>query len=469
MTPRSIVDNMQYLAREFNTRPIAGKHIMDNSCGDGAFLCFAVETVIDEMAAAGNTQEEIASTLEATIHGIEIDEKLAERCIDNLNNLLVNKGITPALKWDIRNEDALSVRDYDGKMDYVIGNPPYIRTRDLGISLDIIKNSDAMCFGNTDMYLAFISIGLRMLNENGVLCYIIPHNWLTSKSATRLRAYVAKNNLLRAVWDISGEEVFEDASVRVNISVFGKNPMFGGGEQTGIMRADSVRDFEFLSVDEYNINGKFYFENKDMLERLRRYSEPSDKKVVTARCGFATLADNVFIGDHLKRKMLRTIDVFKATTGKRTKCVFPYKLNEEGNLVLCPFCSLDIDTQDYLLENEENLIARDLRDKTEWYEFGRSQGLKDVFKKKFAVNSVIKDGDSIVVTEVDEGEGVYGGIYLIPEPKFAKKVTKERLESLLRSGGFLSYVKSLSNKISGGYYTFTGKDLERFVNHCWLN
>ena len=56
-------------------------------------------------------------------------------------------------------------------MDYVLGNPPYVRVHNLGDSFDLIKNFLFAQNGMTDLYIVFYEIGLRMLNKDGILGY----------------------------------------------------------------------------------------------------------------------------------------------------------------------------------------------------------------------------------------------------------------------------------------------------------
>ena len=56
---------------------------------------------------------------------------------------------------------------YDERMDYVVGNPPYVRVHNLTRHYEDVKRYSFAASGMTDMYLAFYELGLRMLNERG--------------------------------------------------------------------------------------------------------------------------------------------------------------------------------------------------------------------------------------------------------------------------------------------------------------
>ena len=93
--------------------------------------------------------------------------------------------------------------------------------------------------------------------------------------------------------------------------------------------------------------------------------------------------------------------------------------------------------------------------------YGRTQALKDVCILKYAVNTCIKGVESIKLTEVPPGCGLYSGLYILPD----KGVTFDMLDRIIRNEEFIRYVSLLKNYKSGGYYTFNSKDLELYINY----
>ena len=91
--------------------------------------------------------------------------------------------------------------------------------------------------------------------------------------------------------------------------------------------------------------------------------------------------------------------------------------------------------------------------------FGRTQALKDVSKPKYAINTIVKDLSSIKLEFVSQGCGVYSGLYILT------KIDFETIKELVCSENFIEYIKLLKNYKSGGYYTFSSKDLEQYLNY----
>jgi adenine-specific DNA-methyltransferase len=84
--------------------------------------------------------------------------------------------------------------------------------------------------------------------------------------------------------------------------------------------------------------------------------------------------------------------------------------------------------------------------------------LKDVEADKIAINTIIKNIDSIKLNHVPAGTGLYSGLYILTKAPFSD------IESAIRSQEFVNYIKTLKKYKSGGYYTFNSKDLEHYLN-----
>lgn len=129
-TPEFIVNDILDLSG-YQGQTILKKHVIDNSCGDGAFLVTVVKRYCDEFLKTDNALQTLSEELSTYIHGIEIDEKESKKCIENLNSTVLQYGLTE-VNWDINCADTLTVDIYNGKMDFVLGNPPYVRIHNLG-------------------------------------------------------------------------------------------------------------------------------------------------------------------------------------------------------------------------------------------------------------------------------------------------------------------------------------------------
>ena len=221
-TPDYLVCEMLDYVGYLNKSDILDKHIIDNSCGNGAFLLQITERYIQTAINNNLSKERIIKGLETFIHGIDNDSVAIENCIINLNNLVSNYGFEN-VNWDIRNDNTLKVKDYDGKMDFVVGNPPYVRVHNLENNYDEVKQFKFAEGGMTDLYLVFFEIGFNMLNHTGKLCYITPSSWLNSLAAKNLRSYIMQYRNLLALIDLEHFQPFDKITTYTLISLFSKS------------------------------------------------------------------------------------------------------------------------------------------------------------------------------------------------------------------------------------------------------
>ena len=114
----------------YNNNNLLQKHVIDNSCGDGAFLIEIVRRYCTFFLNQDQSLSRLKHDLETYIHGIELDSDEKNACIDNLNHVVAQYGIID-VNWDVLNADTLTIEQYNGRMDFVFGNPPYVRVHNL--------------------------------------------------------------------------------------------------------------------------------------------------------------------------------------------------------------------------------------------------------------------------------------------------------------------------------------------------
>lgn len=436
----------------YNGSVILRRHVIDNSCGNGAFLTEIVRRYCS-IALKNNCAATLKKDLETYIHEIELNGKECEACITNLNDVVKEFGLKD-IKWNIIEGDALTIDSFDGAMNYVFGNPPYVRVHNLEDSYKNVKKFKFAEFGMTDLFIVFFEIGFHMLKEDGHMCLITPSSWLTSLAGENLRNYIKTYQNLSGVIDLGHFQAF-NATTYTLISHYHKSIKQDCVEYH-IFNGEQVLFQERLSYNEIMIGGKFYFSNHDNLDLLKKIKTTISSPYVTVKNGFATLADSAFIGNF--RFQDGTIPVLKASTGIWSRCIFPY--NKNGNPLSYEEFRKKNDAYHYLQKFSDKLSKKKKdNENSYWYLFGRSQAIKDVAKRKYAINTIIKDKKSIRFELVPEGSGIYSGLYILTE------IDSTIIKETIISDDFINYIHLLKNYKSGGYYTFSSKDLEQFLNY----
>lgn len=450
-TPDYIVSNILDLCG-YQGEAVLQRHVIDNSCGDGAFLTEAVRRYCGAAAAQGISPEQLGNELGKYIHGIEINQGECQKCLANLNQAAEQFGIQ-GVSWDVFSADTLTVDRFDGKMDYVVGNPPYVRVHNLQ-DYEAVKGFSFAKSGMTDLFLVFYEIGLRMLNRSGVLGYIAPSSIFNSLAGTAMRECLIGRRNIKAVVDLKHYQPFE-ATAYTAIMILTAQPQaetvyYEYDQQGRIPRAVST-----LRQEDFCINGSFAFGVREDLNELKQIMSYSGKKACEVKNGFATLCDRFFIGDWDFTEY--TIPVIKGSTGQWRKCLFPY----DGKGKLLPFEALEAvpALRSHYEQNVDLLKKRSLGPSDPWYGFGRSQGISDVYKRKYAVNSLLRCPGDLKLSLCEPGTGVYSGLYILTEHSL------DEIREILSADAFITYISMLGKYKSGGYYTYSSKDLQRYLNY----
>ena len=456
-TPDFIVNNILDMSGYYGTA-ILKRHVMDNSCGDGAFLAEIVRRYCEAANNIGLPPEEIAHQLSEFVHGVEINSTECEKCKFSVAQTAAQFNVFD-VNWDINCGNALLTQAYDNKMDFVLGNPPYVRVHNAGDSLETIKTFSFAQNGMTDLFIAFYELGLKMLNEQGVLGYITPSSYFNSIAGKAMRQHLIRHNLIEKIIDLKHYQAFA-ATTYTTITILKKAKQDSFVFYYQFDEKNRIPYFvDVLTPDDFFINSNFYFSNKQKLKMLKKILYNLGHCNIAVKNGFATLCDPVFIKDFdFKSKYI--IPVIKASTGRTTSIFYPYDKN--SHLISENELRKDIKLYHYLLDRKELLQKRssDKDAHDSWYAYGRSQAISDTYKNKISINTLARTPEDLKLIDAPSGTGVYSGLYIIGD-----NVNIATIKNMLLSEEFLSYISLLGKYKSGGYYTFSSKDLKAFIDY----
>lgn len=456
-TPEFIVNSILDLSGYYGSE-ILKKHAIDNSCGDGAFLCQIVQRYCKEAVEQGYSNESIRADLSTYIHGIEINKTEQEKCLVNINRIAEKFGIYN-VDWDIFCGNSLTIKTFEGKMDYVLGNPPYVRVHNLGDTFEDIKKFSFAQNGMTDLFIVFYELGISMLNVNGTLGYITPSSYFNSLAGAYMRKYLTQENLLKTVVDLKHFQAFS-ATTYTAITILKKGKDNRKVDYYGFDEQKLIPYYvETLTPDDYQIGSNYFFAQKEKLHMLHKILANFGKCDIDVKNGYATLCDSVFINSfNFQSKYI--IPVIKSSKGTRHRIFYPY--DEKGNLISEDVLCQDEKMYQYLTDNKAKLTKRSNEKDADkyWYAFGRSQAICDTYKNKLAINSLLRSKEDFKFTEAPKGTGVYGGLYIISET-----IPITEIMETLKTDEFMSYIELLGKYKSGGYYTFSSKDVKAYLDY----
>ena len=282
-TPQYIVEyivtnTIEKLCLNKTPSQVADIKIVDPACGSGSFLLGAYQYLLNwhkdyylknpnkknPLTPEGNlTTSEKKKILLNNIFGVDIDTNAVEvtklslllKCMEGETiasiahqMTMFKERVLPTLDNNIKSGNSLIDTDYyDNEMDFgeekkvkpfswqkaypsifknggfdiVIGNPPYVFTRDVDWS-DEVKNYFWSKFeiskfndksrknqsGKINLYILFIIKSTELLNKNGILSFIIPNGLLRTTTYDTARKFILERTTIERIVDLK-DGVFE--------------------------------------------------------------------------------------------------------------------------------------------------------------------------------------------------------------------------------------------------------------------
>lgn len=213
------------------------------------------------------------------ITAYEIDTKLAEKfeCVKNESFVTAN---------------------IDEHYDLIIGNPPYIRWKNLETELKTElatnylwnKYFNSLC----DYSYLFILKSIELLKENGQLIFITPEYWLNTMHSISLRNYMLRNGYFSEIYHFNETPIFEKATVstivfkyiktsgskneKIDIVKYYKNKQLTLQIIENIKNKQSNKDTEIFKTSQFKQNERWILTNDEKIAEMKQFEEHCKKK-----------------------------------------------------------------------------------------------------------------------------------------------------------------------------------------------
>lgn len=245
-TPKVVADFMIEMANILQK-----SRILEPSCGEGVFLDLLKQKGFNDLTA------------------FEIDQELAQ-------------------EFDcVRHESFVSAK-IDEKFDLIIGNPPYIRWKNLEDELkqELSNNPIWNKYFNSlcDYLYIFILKSIELLNDNGQLIFICPEYWMNTTHSISLRNYMVQNGYFEEIYHFNETPIFDKVTVSIVIFKFVKSKnknekikvakFYANQKLTAEMLQKlkfqvELKDAEYLKVTQFKTNERWLLQSDEVREELQ--------------------------------------------------------------------------------------------------------------------------------------------------------------------------------------------------------
>lgn len=489
-TRREVVDFILDLTGYTPDKPLHEKRLLEPSFGGGDFLLPAVERLLAAWRVHGNggsmfdalkdairAVELHRDTFQTTRHVLVEYLKAADVGAQTANRL--------AAVWLTQGDFLLA--PLEGRFDYVVGNPPYVRQELIPEALmREYRARYATIYDRADLYIPFIERSLCMLAPSGALGFICADRWMKNRYGAPLRKLVADQYHLKVYVDMTGSDAFHQevaaypaitvicrepngptriahcpeisaaSLAKLSASLDASSPLAYGGE---------VHEMHDVAAGE----SPWLIESSDQLALLRRL-EKQFPLLEEAGCkvgiGVATGADKIFIGDYAaldvepecKLPLVTTRDIQSGEVAWQGLGVInPFA--EEGGLVdLAAYPCL----RGYLERHRELIARRHCAQKNpaSWY-----RTIDRIFpalcsKPKLLIPDI--KGEAHIVYEAGKYYP-HHNLYFVTSDTWDLRA----LQAVLLSSISRLFVATYSTKMRGGFLRFQAQYLRRIRLPHW--
>jgi adenine-specific DNA-methyltransferase len=211
-TRRWVVELILDLAGFTADRDLATTTAVEPSCGAGAFLVPMVERLVDSCRRHGRPLNDARRALRA-FDLLSVNAELAQKAVAKVltdDGIDQDEATSLAQDW-VRCGDFLLSDHGDEGVDFVLGNPPYIRLEDVPPARGAAyRRACPTMRGRSDIFVGFIETGLRLLHTDGVLGYIVADRWMHNQYGAGLRELVAAEFAVEVVVSMHDVDAFEE-------------------------------------------------------------------------------------------------------------------------------------------------------------------------------------------------------------------------------------------------------------------
>lgn len=176
----------------------------------------------------------------------------------------------------------------DEKFDLIIGNPPYIRWKNLEDDLkrELTTNPIWNKYFNSlcDYLYIFILKSIELLNENGQLIFICPEYWMNTTNSIVLRNYMVQHGYFEQIYHFNETPVFDKVTVsivvfkfiksnkktnKIKVAKFYANQKLTSETLENLRHNIPFKDAEYLQVSQFKTNERWLLQSDKIREELQ--------------------------------------------------------------------------------------------------------------------------------------------------------------------------------------------------------
>ncbi len=247
-TRRWVVDSILDMVGYTPNHDLGEMVLVEPACGAGAFLGSVVERLGDSCRTFGRPLLDVAHAVQA----FDLLDRNVQLSRDLVARQLVAQGwevddIEKVVHTWIRQGDYLLESHISQNVNFVVGNPPYIRLEDVpDTRMSLYRKACPTMGGRADIYVGFYEVGLESLKPGGQLAFICADRWMRNQYGRRLRELITRRYSIDLVLTMHDVNAF-----REQVSAYPAITIIRNSSQGPAVAADTNHTFGPSQAEEF--------------------------------------------------------------------------------------------------------------------------------------------------------------------------------------------------------------------------
>jgi adenine-specific DNA-methyltransferase len=210
---------------------------------------------------------------------------LQQKGYNNLTAFEIDKDLSTEYSF-VSHNSFVSAKIED-RFDLVIGNPPYIRWKNLENELkqELLNNYtwnnyfNALC----DYLYIFILKSIELLKENGQLIFICPEYWMNTTHSKTLRNFMIRNGYFEEIYHFNETPIFNKVTVsliifkyikskerpdKIKLTKYYSNQKLNTDILSALQNKIKLKGVEYLQISQFKINENWLLQSDEVRKEL---------------------------------------------------------------------------------------------------------------------------------------------------------------------------------------------------------
>lgn len=389
--------------------------------------------------------------------------------------------------------------------DVIVGNPPYMKSEDMKnitpLELPLYKTNFVSAYKQFDKYFLFLEQGLNLLNDDGILGYIVPSKFTKVGAGKKLRELFSEKQLLHSIVSFGANQVFADKTTYTCLLILNKktqkNFQYSEIKNLNNWKIRETEAIKFTTKKTEELDSEVWvLVPPELTEAYNKIVSQSEKLIDLVGAdnifnGIQTSANDTYIFTPIKEDKKHyfftkkdieykiekeiTKPYFKTSSGEDN--LYTYRTFKPNAIVIYPYTPIQTGIEiiplatiqkkfplayDYLqkhktiLNNPKRDIKPEPQTQNEWHRYGRHQSLDSCGLPQKIIVGVLSVGDKYAIdvygTLISSGGTAGYCVVAVPE---TSEYSIYYIQAILNSK-YLEWFSALYGEVFRGGYIARG-------------